>query len=278
MRQGERIPTDAGRSPAAGGRWNAWRPVVAPAEHGGWGFMLEPVLLGWLVAPSAAALLLGMATIAAFLIRHPLKIALVDRRRGLTTNRTRRARIVIAVLGAVAGLCFLAALWRAGPGFLAPLVMAAPFGAVYLYYDLTKPGRTLQAELTGPLALAFVASSVAVMDGWLLLNAMALWAALSLRAVPSVLYVRARIRLDRRRAPNTVWPIVAHALALLAVGALIWIELLPALAVVPYIVLLVRAAWFLSPRRPMVQIKTIGFMELGLGLFLIVTLAIGYAL
>ena len=117
--------------------------------------------------------------------------------------------------------------------------MAAPFGAVYLYYDLTKPGRTLQAELTGPLALAFVASSIAVMDGWLLLNALALWAALSLRAVPSVLYVRARIRLDRGRAPNTVWPIVAHALALLTVGALIWIELLPALAVVPYIVLLV---------------------------------------
>ena len=93
-----------------------------------------------------------------------------------------------------------------------------------------------------------------------------------------MLYVRARIRLDRGRAPSIIWPIVAHVLALLAIGVLIWMELLPALAVVPFVALLARAIWFLSPRRPMVQVKTIGFMELGLGMFLVVTLAIGYAL
>ena len=69
--------------PAAG--WAAWRPVVIPAEHGGWGFMLEPVLLGLLVAPSPAAGLFALATIAAFLLRHPLKLTLADRRRGLRT-------------------------------------------------------------------------------------------------------------------------------------------------------------------------------------------------
>ena len=93
-----------------------------------------------------------------------------------------------------------------------------------------------------------------------------------------MLYVRARIRLDRGREPNTLWPIVAHVLALLAVAAQVWAELLPALTIVPFLALLGRAVWFLSPRRPRVQVKTIGFMELGLGLFLVVTLAIGYAL
>ena len=268
----------APRTQTGGSGWRVWRSVVIPAEHGGWGFMLEPVLLGLLVAPSVAAGLLALSTIAAFLLRQPLKITLVDRRRGLRTERTRRARTVIAVLAAIAGLSFLGALWLAGPAFLAPLALAIPFGAVYLTYDLTKPGRTLQAELTGPVALAFVASSMAVMDGWALANALALWAALTLRAVPSVLYVRARIRLDRGREPNTVWPIVAHVLALVAVAALIWTDLLPAVAVIPYVALLARAVWFLSPRRPMVRIKTIGFMELGLGLFLVVMLAIGYAL
>lgn len=278
----EPSPTRPAQSAAptylAGTGWSAWRPVLIPAEHGGWGFMLEPVLLGLLVAPSWAALLLGLSTVTAFLLRHPLKIMLVDRRRGLNTVRTRRARVVIVVLAATSGLSLLGALLLAGPGLLLPLAMAAPFAAVYLYYDLTKPGRTLQAELAGPPALAFVASSMAVMDGWPLPNALALWAALTLRAVPSVLYVRARIRLDRGREPDIIWPIAAHGLALVLVFALVRIELLPALAVIPFIALLARAVWFLSPRRPAVAVKTIGFVELGLGIFLVAALAIGYAL
>ncbi|MCB0162365.1 MAG: YwiC-like family protein, partial [Caldilineaceae bacterium] len=59
-----------------------WRSIALPTEHGGWGFLLEPLLLGRLVAPSAAGLLLLVATVAAFLLRQPLKIVLVDRRRG----------------------------------------------------------------------------------------------------------------------------------------------------------------------------------------------------
>jgi hypothetical protein len=116
-----------------------------------------------------------------------------------------------------------------------------------------------------------------MMDGWSLLNSLALWAALGLRSVPSVLYVRARIRLDRGRNPSIVWPVVAHVLALVAAIALVSVDLLPALAIIAYAVLLARAVWFLSPQRPMIQIKTIGFIELGAGLFLVVTLAIGYA-
>jgi hypothetical protein len=257
--------------------WKVWRSLVIPSEHGGWGFLLEPLLLGLLVAPSWAAFLLGLSTATAFLLRHPLKLVLVDRRRRLDTARAQRARVVIIVLGAISGACFLGVVWLAGPALLVPLVLAVPFGAVYLYYDLTKPGRTLQAEMTGPLALAFVASSMAMMDGWSLLNSLALWAALGLRSVPSVLYVRARIRLDRGRNPSIVWPVVAHVLALVAAIALVSVDLLPALAIIAYAVLLARAVWFLSPQRPMIQIKTIGFIELGAGLFLVVTLAIGYA-
>ena len=270
-------PAQPAHSQARGSGWSAWKSVAMPTEHGGWGFVLEPVLLGLLVAPSVAALLLGISTVAAFLIRHPLKITLADRRRALPNERTRRARFVIIALGAIASLCFLGALWLAGPAFLTPLLMAVPFGAAYLYYDLTKPGRTLQAELTGPLTVAFVASSMAVMGGWPMASALALWAALSLRAVPSVLYVRARIRLDRGREPNIVWPIAAQLLALIAAAVLVWTNLLPAIALLAYVALLARAIWYLSPRRPMVPIKTIGFTELGLGLFLVIMLAVGFA-
>ena len=50
------------------------------------------------------------------------------------------------------------------------------------------------------------------------------------------------------------------------------------LAILPFTILWLRAAWFLSPQRPAMQVKTIGFLELGFGIFLVVMLAIGYAL
>ncbi len=274
MHTSELTATKRSPAPVEGG-WRAWRSVLMPSEHGGWGFLLEPLLLGLLVAPSAAGWMLSLATVAAFLMRQPLKLRLVDRRRGLHTARTRRATAVSGGLAGIAAAGFGAALWQAGPAFLLPLLLALPFGAVFLYYDLTKPGRTLQAELAAPPALAFVASAMAVMDGWALPAALALWAALTLRAVPSVLYVRARIRLDRGRAPSLLGPIAWHGAALLVAAALVWWALLPAVVLVAYAVLLARAAWFLSPARPRVTVKTIGFIELGLGILFVFLLASG---
>jgi hypothetical protein len=36
------------------------RLVALPAEHGGWGLLLEPIALGLAVAPSLAGTFLGM--------------------------------------------------------------------------------------------------------------------------------------------------------------------------------------------------------------------------
>ena len=70
------------------------RTVALPSEHGGWGLTLEPVLLGLLVAHSVSALCIGLAAVLAFLARTPLKLAVVDARRGRTLERTRMARKV----------------------------------------------------------------------------------------------------------------------------------------------------------------------------------------
>ncbi|MEZ4560177.1 MAG: YwiC-like family protein, partial [Caldilineaceae bacterium] len=98
-----------------------WRSIALPTEHGGWGFLLEPLLLGRLVAPSTAGLLLLIATVAAFLLRQPLKIVLVDRRRGQQSKRTEMARrfaLLYALLALVAAVGTLA---LAGPRFLLAL-------------------------------------------------------------------------------------------------------------------------------------------------------------
>src|ERR1044071_4882431 len=72
------------------------RPLALPAEHGGWGFLFEPMLLGILVAPSWNGALVGTATLFAFLARHPLKLALHDAMRGRSYPRTAYCRALAA--------------------------------------------------------------------------------------------------------------------------------------------------------------------------------------
>ncbi|MFN8095814.1 MAG: YwiC-like family protein [Vicinamibacteria bacterium] len=58
------------------------RPSSLPAEHGGWGLLAEPIVLGLVLAPSAGGSCLALAALAAFLARHPLRLVLMDRRKG----------------------------------------------------------------------------------------------------------------------------------------------------------------------------------------------------
>ncbi|NHZ70059.1 MAG: hypothetical protein GWP18_00280, partial [Proteobacteria bacterium] len=52
--------------------------MALPTEHGGWGFTLEPILLGLLVAPSASAWEISAAALGIFLARRPVKILSTD--------------------------------------------------------------------------------------------------------------------------------------------------------------------------------------------------------
>lgn len=253
-----------------------WRNVAFPVEHGGWGFLLEPILLGLLLAPSPAAALVALAMTAAFLLRQPMKILLMDLRRGRTFARTKLAwRFALLYAAVTAGAVGLTLYW-VGADWLLPPLLALPFGIIFLYYDLSQPGRTWQAELAAPVALASATASMALIDGWFVGPALALWVLLSARALPSILYVRARLRLDRGKQPDRIVPVLAHVIAILLVAELAQVDLLPWIALVPLVVLLVRAAHGLSPRRWMMSVKSIGFIELGLGIFVVLIAALGY--
>jgi hypothetical protein len=253
-----------------------WRSVALPVEHGGWGFLLEPLLLGLLVAPSAAAVTLSVAVIAAFLLRQPAKIILMDRRRGRAFPRTQLAWRFVLLYGSFALIGVALTLWQAGFVWLLPSLLALPFGAVFLYYDLTRPGRTWQAEFSAPVALTSATASIALIAGWALWPSLALWIMLTARALPSILFVRARLRLDRDKAPDRILPILAHVVALIVVLALAWVEWIPWLGLIPYVVLLVRAIHGLSAQRWRTSIKAIGFMELGIGIGTVLMIAAGY--
>ena len=142
-----------------------WRSVALPAEHGGWGLTLEPGVLGLAVAPSAAGLALAVAGLVAFLLRTPVKVALVDRRRGRRLRRTVVARRVAVAEGAVLSALVGFALWSAGPSWLVPVVLAVPLLAIELGFDVRSRGRRLAPELCGAVGTGALAAAVIVAGG-----------------------------------------------------------------------------------------------------------------
>jgi hypothetical protein len=255
------------------------RSVALPAEKGSWSLVSEPILLGLLVAPSWAGAALAVGAFALFLCNRPLKVTLADRRRGRSYERTALAWRYLAIYGGVALAGLAGGLALAGWRPFAPLLAAAPLLALFMVYD-QRPGRFWQAELVAPVAFAAIVSAMALADGWAWLPALGLWGFMIARAVPAVLFIRSRLRLDKGRpaAPGESFAAVmlAHGLAIAGVVVLTWLGRLPWPAVVAAVMLLARAVWGLSPWRWRSSVVALGFLETGFGILAVVLVAVGY--
>jgi len=268
----------SGRKTSTPGRVRL-RPVALPVEHGGWSLTLEPIALGLLVAPSAAGIFLSIATLGAFLARHPFKIVAADRRRGRRFPRTAVALKFLLLYGGIAAAAGLAALLTAESyAFLLPLAAAVPLASVQLFYDAKGQSRALLPELAGSFGLAAVAAGIAAAGGWTLAAALVLWAVMTGRVVPSILYVHARLARLHGETPSTLPTLVTHAAALVFVAVLAWRGATPGLAVAAFAVLLVRAFAGLSAKKGGGSAMRVGVAEIGYGVLTVLSVAVGYRL
>ncbi|MEZ4668583.1 MAG: YwiC-like family protein [Anaerolineae bacterium] len=254
------------------------RSVALPAEHGGWGFLIEPILLGLLVAGSAGGVLLALAGVGVFLIHQPAKIAVKDRLKGNRTQRTAAAErfalgygLLAVVPALILTLTMPITLWL-------PVVLAAPLGIVQLYYDSRNQSRRLVPELCGAGALAMIAPAIAILGGWFISTALVLWLVLVARALTSILYVRARLRLEHGKPipAQPVW--MTHAAVLLGTVILAFTQTVPWLCVLAFVILWARAWLGLSAYRKPRPAKVIGFQEIAYGLITVILVAVGYRL
>lgn len=252
-----------------------WQAVALPAEHGGWSLVIEPILVGLLVAPTWGGLCLGLAGFFAFLAHQPVKISLLDRKRGRAYARTQlAARFAFLYLGL--GIVFLGlAVWLVSLRPLLPLALAVPLMLIFGIYD-QRPGRHWQAELSAPIAFAAIAASIPLAAGWSWPTAVALWVVMAARSAPSILYVRSRLRLGKGKEAQRKRAWLAHLIALVVVAVLVGWNLLPETAVIAMIILLSRALIGLSRYRRNWSTKTLGFVEIGLGLMTVLLVALGY--
>jgi len=252
------------------------RALALPAEHGGWGFVLEPIVLGLIVSPSRAGFALALAATATFLARHPLRLATGDRLKGRQTTRTGRAVAVAAFYGLLAALAFGFA-WTdaAGPAFWIPLLAATPLLGAQFGYDVRNRGRDLAPELLGAAAPGSLASAITIVGGGPVGTALVLWPLLALRGVASVLYVRARLRRDRGQPYDARSTWTSHLLALLLAAAFAATGRAPWLAVAAFAGLLARAAFGLKRTRAL-KPQVLGLRELAYGLGTAAVIGLGY--
>ncbi len=252
------------------------RSVALPVEHGGWSFLAEPVVLGLLVAPSAAGFAIAVATSAGFLIRHPGRMFWKNRQRLDVSPRFRLAGKFAVGYGLVAAAGLAAAWALAGIRPLVPFIIAGPFFLLFAVYDVRQEARLLLPELLAPAAIAVSAPAIALAAGWTAQAAIVLWVLLVLRLIPAVLYVRARLRLERDKPYDALASNTAHGAAVLAGGGLAGAGLAPWLSVVGLGVLLVRAVVGLSRYHRPATAKVIGFSEVAFGALFVLLTAVGY--
>lgn len=264
--------TDVGRRVRPGAK-PSWRKVAIPTEHGGWSLTAEPIVLGLLVAFSWAGLAVGIAAMLGFLARTPLKLAMVDRRRGRWYPRSGlAARIASAELALIAVLAVLALVGARNPWFWVPLAVAAPLVMLELWFDFRSRSRKLVPELAGAVGVSSVAAAIALAGGLSAPVAYGLWVVLAARAAAAIPYARAQVFRARGGPQAFRQSDLAQVLALAAVAAGWFAGLMPGVLVLALV--LIAGFNILALRLPPRPVKVIGFQQMVFGLGLVAVAAV----
>lgn len=250
--------------------------VALPTEHGGWGFTLEPILLGLLVAPSASGWEISAAALGIFLARRPIKIFSSDlvRRRWLPRSTMALGFSVLYGGMALAGVIGAFATTQ-GP-FLIPVAIAVPFALIALRADAHSRNHALLAELSGAIAMGSTVAAITVSSGWDLLPSLGLWLVLAARDIAAIVLVRGQVRRSKGKTVDTA------TIYMVQVGSVLVIAIASALGVVPWLSVvaigLVGVVAVVSLNRPPIPAKTIGWTQMVLGLAVVLVTAAGVLL
>lgn len=255
------VPPPAFRSSPVPENGSPAATVFLPKEHGSWSLAFEPLAFGLLVAPSSAGAALALAAVAGFFARRPFKAALAP----AFSPRRRTARETVGMLSALAVAGLFETLEVGGFAALWPLLLAVPFGALFVWFDAQNESRAAAAELAGSTTFALLPAAFATLAGWPWPTALGLSAVVLIRSVPTVLTVRACLRRSKGQPVGILALLASGILALGAALVLASQRLVPGLILVLAGLLLLRTALFLSPLRPDWSARRIGIFEAILG-------------
>jgi hypothetical protein len=136
--------------------------------------------------------------------------------------------------------------------------------------------RSLWMELAGAIGLAVMApAAYAASSNVLDTTAWLLWGLFAMQNVLGVLYVRRRISDTHGRTESRTPILASHIIGLLLIGSILALAQAPWLALAPFVLYLIRAAWVALRTRPITDVRRFGFtevvVELVTGLWLILS-------
>ncbi len=252
------------------------RGIALPIEHGGWGFLFEPLVAAIAVAPSIGGVWISLLFIGAFLTRQPLKVWLsaLLAKRELPQTRTAFYFVVAYSVVFVAGLVGSLNYFRVENNVL--FMLFVPVGLFQVYCDVSGQSRRLIPELIGVVVLSSSSAAITYAGGWTAAESIALWAVFVARLAPSVIYVRNRLRLEKGKRFSYARVAAANFAALLGVGILYSVRLVPLLTVFVFAVLTGRAMMGMSRYRVKSKAIRIGIWEVIYGILTVLSVIAGY--
>lgn len=243
--------------------------LALPKEHGSWSLALEPVAFGLLVAPTGAGAGLAMAAVSGFFLRRPLKLLLSHK----NDPRQPLALVGLAILSLIGLAGLLLAVRYGAVGGWWPLLPAALAGAVFTWCDNRNENRESAAEIAGVVSFSLLPAAFGALAGWSTTASLALAAIMLVRSVPTVLTVRASIRIRKAR-PYVIAPaLLAAGVGIFLAAWLAALGLAPGTALAFALILAARTAWLLL-WRPRLTAKNVGIIEAVLGAGMVLVLAL----
>ena len=266
------------------------RALTLPREHGAWGILLVPLVVGAGVGLASGGRWLPLlpftvATMALFCLRTPVESLLGTTPIKVQNPEERRAVItVIAALAIVSAIALGSLLWR-GQNlelFAFGLIAAAAFGAQAVLKKLSRSLR-MAAQIAGAVGLTVTApTAYYLVAGRIDLVAIVLWAANWCFACDQIHFVQLRIHAARC---NGIWERLARGreffagqIVLAAVVAFAWHRgVIPWLAALAFVPLFLRGfAWFFRRPEPL-AVHKLGRDELTHAIVFGLLMIVGFA-
>ncbi len=198
------------------------RRSMLPHEHGAWGQLAMPLLTAFAIGrPTAAALALAFAVVAAFLAHEPAIVLLGQRGRRARDEDGDRARRWLAVLGALGALAGVAGIALSPAAARAALAVPGALGIAVVGLLLARREKTVAGETAVAAALASSGAAVALAGGAAPEAAIAaaiVWTLGFAAAILAVQVILVRVRSKGARDPGRRHAVLAALLAVVAVA------------------------------------------------------------
>jgi hypothetical protein len=252
------------------------KQIALPSEHGSWGFLFEPIVASLAIGFSLPGAMIAVMTIGGFLARQPLKVLIIDRAGQRIAERARIATRLIVMFCSVALLCFALAVYTAGLVPFAPFLFVLPLACVQIYFDGSRKSRGLLPEIFGAITISASSAAILLAAGLGWLSALSLWAVMVSRLIPSIIYVRNRLKLEKGKSYSLTAVLLTNAAAIIVAALLAYNGVASALVLIIMILLLIRAMAGLSPNRRRLKAMKIGILEVVYGTLTVAAIIAGF--